>query len=116
MVAYGSDASVDLVPDPGYHPVYLTDNGVPVTLADPYVIGDVREDHDVVAYFEPDPCAITAAVDGNGTVEGAGTYLYGDMVALSAEPAEGWHFVNWTEGGVEVSTATDYSFSAPRRP
>ena len=111
-VAYGNAASVDIVPDTGYHLAFLTDNGVSVTPADPYVISNVKEAHDVVASFEPDPCPVSVTVSGNGTAKGAGAYYYGDTVLLVATPAEGWHFAGWTEAGTEVSTEAAWSFTA----
>ena len=45
-----------------------------------------------------------------GTVEGAGTYQQSETCTLTATPAEGYTFVNWTEDGEEVSTETSYGF------
>ena len=52
----------------------------------------------------------TASPEEGGTVEGAGTYLEGETCMVTATPAEGYTFVNWTENGVDVSTETSYSF------
>ncbi len=110
-VAYDGTASIDLIPDTGYHPSYLMDNGVPVTVADPYVILNVKETHNVIVFFAVDTYTITATADGSGGVSGAGDYEYGSTATLSATPDAGWGFVNWTEGGVEVSTDAYYSFT-----
>ena len=48
----------------------------------------------------------------NGTVTGAGVYEEGTSVTLTATPADGYKFVNWTVGGAEVSTANPYTFTA----
>ena len=48
----------------------------------------------------------------NGTVIGAGVYVAGDKVTLTADPAMDYTFVNWTVGGAEVSTANPYVFEA----
>ena len=53
-VDLGSPASIHINPDTGYHIASITDNGMPVPVANPYVINDVREDHDVVATFASD--------------------------------------------------------------
>ena len=43
------------------------------------------------------PIAYTITVTAeNGTVEGAGTYVEGTTVSLTATPAEGYHFVKWS--------------------
>ena len=39
-----------------------------------------------------------------------GTFSHGETCTLTATANEGYTFVNWTEGGVEVSTDAEYSF------
>ena len=46
----------------------------------------------------------------NGTVTGAGKYKEGTTATLTATPNARYDFVNWTKGGVEVSTDATYSF------
>ena len=55
---------------------------------------------------------VTATVNpvGAGTVTGAGEYEEGETATLVATPVSGYDFVNWTEGGAEVSTDATYSF------
>jgi hypothetical protein len=55
---------------------------------------------------------ITTVVNpvSSGTANGAGTYAQGETANLTASPADGYSFVNWTEGGTEVSTLPAYSF------
>ncbi len=43
-----------------------------------------------------------------GTADGGGSYPLGDTARLVATPAEGYHFVNWMNGGVPVSTDNPY--------
>ena len=57
--------------------------------------------YDITATAEP--------LEG-GTIEGADLYYQGETCTLTATANEGYAFVNWTEGGVEVSTAATYSF------
>ncbi|MBU7005631.1 S-layer homology domain-containing protein [Phosphitispora fastidiosa] len=49
-------------------------------------------------------------VDG-GTVVGAGLHEENTEVTLTASANEGYLFVNWTEGGTEISTASTYTFT-----
>ena len=51
-----------------------------------------------------------SATATNGTVTGTGTYQEGATATLTATPNTGYKFVNWTKGGVEVSTEATYSF------
>ena len=46
-----------------------------------------------------------------GTVTGDGNYNHFASCTLTATPATNYHFVNWTKGGVEVSTSATYSFT-----
>jgi hypothetical protein len=111
-VSYGGTATVDLLPDPGYHVASLYDNGLFKNISDPYVITNVAGDHEVLVVFEKNTCTITTATDGSGTAEGGGDYGYGSTVTVTATPDDGRHFVKWTESGVEVSTDPTYSFTA----
>lgn len=47
----------------------------------------------------------------NGTVTGAGEYVEGTTATLTATPAEGYQFVNWTVGEEVVSTENPYTFT-----
>ena len=47
----------------------------------------------------------------NGTVTGAGDYVDGATATLTATPNAGYTFVNWTKGGIEVSTDATYTFT-----
>ena len=51
-----------------------------------------------------------SATAENGTVTGAGKYKEGTTATLTATPNARYDFVNWTKGGVEVSTDATYSF------
>jgi len=47
-----------------------------------------------------------------GTTTGGGVYYHGDVVTVKATANDGFEFFNWTAGGNEVSTDTEYSFTA----
>ncbi len=54
---------------------------------------------------------ITTIPQEGGTVTGRGSYFSGNNVVVTATPNSGYHFVNWTEGGTEVSANTSYTFT-----
>ena len=56
--------------------------------------------------------ALNLSVDPEegGTITTEGLLYYGETVTLTAEANEGYHFVNWTFNGAEVSTDAVYSF------
>jgi len=55
--------------------------------------------------------AATANPTAGGTITGAGTYNEGSTCTLTATPASGYEFTNWTKNGVQISTNAIYSFS-----
>jgi uncharacterized repeat protein (TIGR02543 family) len=56
---------------------------------------------------------ITTPQDG-GTVTGQGTYAPDEQVELTATPAQGYIFVNWTyPNGTEVSTSHTFNWTMP---
>jgi alpha-tubulin suppressor-like RCC1 family protein len=57
---------------------------------------------------------LAANPEAGGFVSGEGTFSEGAEVIVSAEAAEGYIFVNWTEDGDEAGTEPDYSFKAER--
>src|SRR5207244_777523 len=47
-----------------------------------------------------------------GVTSGGGTFSSGTSVTVTATPAAGYSFVNWTEGGTAVSSVASYTFTA----
>jgi polygalacturonase len=54
----------------------------------------------------------TASPGKGGTVSGAGTFACGKSVSLTAAPASGYTFVNWTSGTTIISSKAAYTFNA----
>ncbi|NPV59119.1 MAG: hypothetical protein HPY75_05590 [Actinobacteria bacterium] len=52
-LGWGGTATIDLIPEAGYHVESITDNGVAQAVSDPYVITNVRVNHEVVVTFAP---------------------------------------------------------------
>ncbi|MFN3554533.1 MAG: InlB B-repeat-containing protein [Bacteroidales bacterium] len=63
------------------------------------------------------PATYTLTVEAQpaagGTVTGGGDYYEGATVPVTATPASGYQFVNWTVGANEVSTAASFNFTMP---
>lgn len=56
--------------------------------------------------------SLSASPGGSGTVSGGGVgWANGDSCTVGASPAANYHFVNWTEGGSQVSTSASYTFT-----
>ena len=59
------------------------------------------------------PCYITTSSNpsNGGTTSGGGTYNNGQSCTLTATPASGCSFINWTKNGNVVSTNATYTFT-----
>jgi hypothetical protein len=59
--------------------------------------------------------SFTITLDRNptagGTVSGGGKYYIGDQATITATPNVAYNFINWTEGGVQVTPNTQHSFT-----
>ena len=53
----------------------------------------------------------TANPEQGGTVNGAGTYNYGEEVTLTVTPNPNYVFNNWTENGIVVCEEASYTFT-----
>jgi hypothetical protein len=69
---------------------------------------------DLVANFTLNSYTVTVSADPivGGDVDGAGTYLHGNLVEVTATPSQDYTFLNWTKEGVVVSTDSIYRFPA----
>ena len=118
---YYATCTLVATPATGYHFVNWTESGQEVSTSATYEFM-ITEDRSLVANFELDTHTITLSVADvtenipsaapavPGTVTGDGTYNYYAMCTVEATPATGYHFVNWTENGTEVSTSATYEF------
>jgi hypothetical protein len=107
----GSTAILTAVPNDGYEFVNWTVGGKEVSTANPYTF-TVNDNITLVANFKEAAAksyTITTSAT-NGTVEGAATVVDGESVTLTATANPGYKFLNWTVGGVEVSTDNPYTF------
>lgn len=109
----GASATVTATPAAGYSFKEWKEGSATVSTSNPYTF-EVISDISLKAEFEPVEYLINATSSplAGGTVAGAGTYTHGTSVTLTATPASGYSFVNWTEGGTQVSESSSYTFTA----
>ncbi|MCG3125372.1 MAG: hypothetical protein CHACPFDD_00190 [Phycisphaerae bacterium] len=106
-----STASLLAIPNNGWGFVNWTENGTPVSVANPYNFV-VTADRTLVANFIPAYTVTTAASPTyGGTTTGDGTYDAGTLVTVVATANANFTFVNWTEFGNPVSTSPTYQFN-----
>jgi hypothetical protein len=65
--------------------------------------GHVKTFDDISILVNPIPqhaLTVVAVPSQGGSVTGSGIYLQGSSQPITAAPASGWHFVNWTGSGI----------------
>ena len=109
---YGSTCTLTATPTIGYDFINWTKNGTQISTSPNYSF-TVTEAASYIAHFQLQSFTINPSADpyNGGTVNGGGTYNYGQTCTLTAAPATGYNFINWTKNGAQVSTSTSYSFT-----
>ncbi len=113
--APGSEVTVSAAPKPGYAFVNWSDNGEVVSASPNHTL-TLDVNHSLVAAFEvvaanQHAVTVSAAPVEGGAVSGSGSFDDASEVTVTATANGGYRFVNWTEGGVEVSTSANYLFT-----
>jgi M6 family metalloprotease-like protein len=67
----------------------------------------------LVANFSMNQVTVSTASNppSGGSTTGSGTYAVGSQVSVTASPATGYEFLNWTQDGNIVSTSSTYTFT-----
>jgi uncharacterized repeat protein (TIGR02543 family) len=109
---YGTSVTVTATPATGYQFVNWTQGGSAVSTSASYTF-TASANRTLVANFSLLSYTITTSSSptAGGSTSGGGTYNYGTSATVSATPATGYQFVNWTEGGTAVSTSASYTFT-----
>ena len=115
-VNYLTNVPVNATNKYGYHFTHWYGNGINDTVATTASATiQVLRDSTVTANFDYNQYIVTAvsADENTGSVSGTDTVNYLSNVALTATPAAGYHFVNWTNAaGAEVCTTAVYEVQA----
>ncbi len=107
----GTTATLVATPSAGYGFLNWTEGATVVSTSATYAF-TVSRAVSLVANFVAQSVISASAADLNGSVSAASTAVNnGSPVTLTATPATGYSFLNWTEGGVEVSTSAAYTFT-----
>ena len=109
---YGQSCTLTAMAHQGYTFVKWTKDGSQVSTTASYTF-TVTESATYIAHFQMQSCTISVSAEPTtgGTVNGSGTYTYGQGCTVHATANTGYHFVNWTENGTQVSTNADYTFT-----
>ncbi len=110
----GSSVTVQASPSSGYSFVNWTEGGTSVSTSASYTF-TASANRSLVANFSQNAqsysVTVKASPKNDGTVSGGGTFASGSSVTVTASPAAGYSFVNWTQSGVAVSTSASYTFT-----
>ncbi len=105
----GATATVVATPDNDYVFSNWTENGQVVSNNASYSF-TVNGARTLTANFLPKySVSLIADPAAGGTVSGAGSFAQGSNVTVTATANAGYTFVNWTEGGVGVSSNSTYT-------
>ena len=108
---YNQSCTLTATANEGYDFINWTENGNVVSNDAAYTF-TVTGNRALVANFELQTFEITASADPieAASINGSGTYNYGEEVTLSIIRNEDWAFQNWTENGEVVSEEMTYTF------
>ena len=110
--SFGETCTLIATPNSGYNFVSWTENGQIVSTDATYVF-TVTGNRDLVANFATNSYHVSVSANpaAGGTVNGGGTYQYGQTCIVTVVANTGYTFINWTENGLQVSSNTTYEFT-----
>jgi hypothetical protein len=111
----GDNVTVVATPNDGFYFVNWVENGVVISTDSLYSFLKQPVNDTLIANFEPK--IFTVSLNANppegGDVLGAGNYVYGEDVTVTAVPSEGYEFICWLNGSDTVSSDPVYTFVMP---
>jgi hypothetical protein len=110
----GSTKTINVTPNANYTFVDWTVSGSQVSTNSSFTLTVPESNTTYQANFSSSGYLISISANNAsyGNVSGGGSKADGSTVNLTATANAGYLFVNWTEGGSEVSTNVSYSFQA----
>ncbi|MES2331376.1 MAG: ice-binding family protein [Bacteroidota bacterium] len=114
----GTSVTITATPNTGYTFANFTENGIVISTSSSYTFA-ITATRIIVANFTINTYTLTTTANpaGGGTITknpNQPTYDHGTQVILTATPATGYTFTNWTDGGTIVSTSAVYQVSMTR--
>lgn len=108
----GTTCTLTAIPNAGYAFIVWTENGNQVSTDATYSF-TATCDRLLVAHFQEQTYTINASFfpSAGGSVTGGGNFTYGNSCTVTAVANPGFHFVNWSENGNQVSTNEVYTFT-----
>jgi hypothetical protein len=112
VVAYGSDRTFTITPDPGYRILEVTVDGEPQGPQSSYPFFFVDADHTINATFELEPFTITATAGPGGIISPLGAIEIppGDSQTFTFTPDPGYRILEVTVDGEPPGPRPSYPF------
>jgi M6 family metalloprotease-like protein len=101
---YGSQATINAVPEVGYVFTSWKENGTIVSREQIYTF-TVTDHRILTAIFVSDPCYLNLVTSPSeaGTCNGGGAYECGTHALAEATPMQDWYFLGWEKDGTIIS-------------
>jgi len=108
----GSSVTVTATPSVNYQFTNWTENGLIVSALANYTF-TVNSNRTLVANFTAIQYTVSVSANpfAGGNVNGGGLFNAGTPVTVTATANAGFTFEKWTDGGVQVSTLANYTFT-----
>lgn len=111
----GTSVTVTATPASGYQFVEWQENETKAS-GDASYSFVLNKHRTLTAVFEkvgipPVSCIVSLSATPGGTVTGSGSYGIDAAVTVTAEPADGYHFVEWQENNKAISDNASYRFT-----
>lgn len=114
---FHEQVQTEAIPYSGWSFLYWKDENDNTVSDDPlYTFEMPADDQELYAHYQVNSYNLTLSAEpaDGGNVTGAGTYDYGSLVSIEAEPEDDYAFLKWTtETGVLVSEQPLYDFNMP---
>ena len=108
-IAANQSATIDISPQPGWAISSIADNGNSVSIANPYVIDPVTDDHNVVVTFVGAFDIDASVVSGNGSLSPTNQIVAeGIPASIGISPDPGWHIAVIEDNGAAMSIVNPY--------
>jgi hypothetical protein len=113
---YGDNATLNIIPEPGYQIAGITDNGDPVEIANPYIVENITAEHILLVSLtllenrSVENFTITASIDGGlGSLDPEQqTVNYGDNATVKIQPEADYQIATITDNGDPVGITNPY--------
>jgi len=99
-VGKGTNKSFTITPNTHYHVISLTVDNNPVSIATIYTFNNIQANHTISAAFAVNTFNLNYSAGANGSISGSSSQAVsygGSGTAVTAIPADGYHFVNWSD-------------------